>query len=53
LIVRFHVTDLREIKRWVLSWGAECEVLQPRELCELIVRDLCHILNRQGVSSHD
>lgn len=53
LIVRFHVTDLREIKRWVLSWGAECEVLQPRELCELIVRDLCHILNRQGVSRHD
>jgi predicted DNA-binding transcriptional regulator YafY len=52
LIVRFHVTDLREIKRWVLSWGAECEVLEPRELCELIVRDLCQILQRQGVSTH-
>jgi len=53
LIVRFQVTDLREIKRWVLSWGAECEVLEPRELCELIVRDLCQILQRQGVSTHD
>lgn len=53
LIIRFHVTDLREIKRWVLSWGAECEVLEPRELSELIVRDLCQILERQGVKSHD
>jgi len=52
LIVRFHVTDLREIKRWILAWGAECEVLEPRELCELIVRELCQILQRQGVSTH-
>ncbi len=53
LIVRFHVTDLREIKRWILSWGAECEVLEPRELRELIVRDLCQMLQRQGAESHD
>jgi predicted DNA-binding transcriptional regulator YafY len=53
LIVRFHVTDLREIKRWVLSWGADCEVLQPRELCESIVREACQILQRQGVNIHD
>jgi predicted DNA-binding transcriptional regulator YafY len=52
LIVRFSVSDLREIKRWVLSWGTECEVLEPRELCELIVRDISAILERQGVSTH-
>jgi predicted DNA-binding transcriptional regulator YafY len=52
LIVRFLVNDLREIKRWVLAWGTECEVLEPRELRELIVRDISAILQRQGVSTH-
>ena len=32
LILRLRVNDLREIARWVLFWGAECEVLEPREL---------------------
>jgi predicted DNA-binding transcriptional regulator YafY len=31
LIVRFQVTDLREIKGWVLSWGKDCEALEPEE----------------------
>jgi predicted DNA-binding transcriptional regulator YafY len=52
VIVRFHVSDLREIKRWILAWGVECEVLEPRELRELIVQELCQILERQGVNSH-
>ena len=32
LLVGFRVSDLREIKRWVLWWGADCEVLGPGEL---------------------
>ena len=40
LILRLHVNDLREIKRWVMFWGAECEVLEPRELSAMVVSDL-------------
>jgi predicted DNA-binding transcriptional regulator YafY len=32
LIVRFEVSDLREVKRWAMIWGAGCEVLEPEEL---------------------
>src|SRR5262249_35336293 len=47
LIVRFHVNDLRELKRWVMNWGVECEVLEPRELRELVVQEAREILRRE------
>jgi len=47
LIVRFHVTDLREIKRWVMAWGAECQALEPWELRDSIVRELREVLRRE------
>ena len=40
LILRLHVNDLRLIKRWIMFWGAECEVLEPEELIEMVVSDL-------------
>jgi CRISPR-associated endonuclease/helicase Cas3 len=40
LILRLHVNDLRLIKRWVMFWGAECEVLEPEELIAMVVSDL-------------
>jgi predicted DNA-binding transcriptional regulator YafY len=45
LIVRFHVNDLREVKRWVLSWGAGCQVLEPEELRESIMTELNRMLD--------
>ncbi len=39
LIARMHLSSLHEIKRWVMWWGAECEVLEPPELRDLIARD--------------
>ncbi len=27
LIVKIHLSDLRDIKRWVMFWGTSCEVL--------------------------
>jgi proteasome accessory factor B len=36
LIVRFEVSDLREVKRWVMFWGTDCEVLEPNVLIEQI-----------------
>lgn len=43
LILRFEVSDLREVKRWVLFWGADCEVLEPKELRDMVLRE-CRIL---------
>src|SRR5262249_38272559 len=36
LIVTLWVSHLLEVKRWALSWGADCEVLQPKELREMM-----------------
>ena len=37
------VSELLEIKRWVLSWGAEAKVLKPRELARLIQVELAEM----------
>lgn len=34
LLMRLKLSHLREIQRWALSWGGECEVLEPAELRE-------------------
>jgi proteasome accessory factor B len=39
LILRFVVSDLREVKRWVMYWGTECEVLGPAELKADVARE--------------
>jgi predicted DNA-binding transcriptional regulator YafY len=36
LILRFTVGDLREVVRWVMFWGSDCEALGPEELRELV-----------------
>ncbi|MBV8382995.1 MAG: WYL domain-containing protein [Planctomycetaceae bacterium] len=40
LILRLQVSDLREVKRWVMFWGPDCEVLGPEELRDSIAVDL-------------
>jgi predicted DNA-binding transcriptional regulator YafY len=40
LVVRFEVSDLREVQRWVLAWGSECQVLEPAELRAMTVAAL-------------
>jgi predicted DNA-binding transcriptional regulator YafY len=40
LLLRLHVNDLRLIKRWVMYWGPDCEVLEPDELVQTIVAEL-------------
>jgi predicted DNA-binding transcriptional regulator YafY len=46
LIVHFEVSDLREIKRWILSWGSDCEVLEPEEFRSMMASELREMLQR-------
>ena len=46
LLLRFEVSDLREVKRWVMFWGADCEVLWPEELKAIVVRECQSMLGR-------
>jgi predicted DNA-binding transcriptional regulator YafY len=39
IILELELGGLQEIERWILSWGAHVEVLEPRRLRE-IVRDI-------------
>ncbi len=40
LVLRMVVTDLREVRRWVQWWGAECRVVAPRELRREVAEEL-------------
>lgn len=40
LILHLEVSHLREVERWALSWGADCEVLEPPELRARMVETL-------------
>ena len=45
-----QLSSLVEIKRWVMWWGTECEVLEPEELRELIAREVREMALRDKVS---
>jgi predicted DNA-binding transcriptional regulator YafY len=40
LILRIEVNDLREVTRFIMYWGKDCEVLNPEEL-KTLVRQEC------------
>jgi predicted DNA-binding transcriptional regulator YafY len=40
LEIAFRVAGLDEIKRWVLSFGPECQVLEPSRLKQMVRADL-------------
>jgi predicted DNA-binding transcriptional regulator YafY len=46
LEIAFRVAGLAEIKRWVLSFGPVCQVLEPEELREMVRKDLSRNLAR-------
>ena len=47
-ILSFPAPVLYEVKRWVLQWGADAEVIEPRELRESIRKDI-QLLGRKYV----
>lgn len=50
VVLEMSLRSLIEVRRWVLSWGSECEVLEPAELKADIRREAAAILNQ---STHD
>jgi len=46
LIMEMSVGDLGEVRRWLLGWGAEAEVLEPEELAREIEEHARRILSR-------
>jgi predicted DNA-binding transcriptional regulator YafY len=49
--LEFQVDGLEEICNWVLGWAGRCKVLQPKELCDLVVEKLQLALKMQADSS--
>jgi predicted DNA-binding transcriptional regulator YafY len=48
LEAQFTLGTLLEVKRWILNWGAECEVLEPADLREELVREAAAMLGVYG-----
>lgn len=46
LILRLALSDLREVKGWILSWGAEVEVLEPAELRQEMRQELGRMVGK-------
>lgn len=50
LLLRFRVNDLRQVKRWVMSWGTECEPLEPDQLRTAVRDELVRSLDQLSQS---
>jgi predicted DNA-binding transcriptional regulator YafY len=48
LTLTIRVNHLLEVKRWVLSFGADCEVRAPKELQAEIIAEIRKMLDRSG-----
>lgn len=46
LIWRARVAGLLEVRSWVLGWGAQAEVIEPRELREWVIEQLSGAMDR-------
>jgi proteasome accessory factor B len=45
LTLTFRVDHLLEVKRWVLSFGADCEVLGPKELQKQVAAEVAKMMD--------
>jgi predicted DNA-binding transcriptional regulator YafY len=50
LIARLHLSGFVEVKRWVMWWGTDCEVLEPPELREMVKHEVRDMLRREEAS---
>jgi predicted DNA-binding transcriptional regulator YafY len=50
LEMTFRVAGLDEIKRWILSFGPECQVLEPEKLKDMVRKELLKTLAQYQTS---
>lgn len=48
-VMVYEIAAFDEILRWLLSWGAEAEVIEPDALRSLIVQEAQRIIQRLGI----
>jgi proteasome accessory factor B len=48
IVLTMHVADLDEVKRWLIGFGAEAEVIEPDELANEIVHECEEVRLRKG-----
>jgi proteasome accessory factor B len=48
LVWRGRVAGLREIRIWILGWGADAEVLEPAELRQSVADEAAHLTRLYG-----
>jgi predicted DNA-binding transcriptional regulator YafY len=46
LVVQLELRSFIEVRRWIMSWGGECEVLAPIELRQDVEREATAIVQR-------
>ena len=51
LIWSAPIANWRELKPWVIGWGASCEVLEPEALRQTVIRETMALANLYGLSS--
>jgi predicted DNA-binding transcriptional regulator YafY len=50
-ILEFKVADLKEVKRWLIGWGAGAEVLEPVELADEVLGECRSVVSRYNSKS--
>jgi len=45
-ILEFRVADLKEIKRWLIGWGAAAQVMMPQQLKDEITQECASVMAR-------
>jgi predicted DNA-binding transcriptional regulator YafY len=51
VLLKMEVSNLGEVRRWLIGWGADAEVLEPAELATEIAEHANRILHRQTETS--
>ncbi len=50
LIWRAEIDEVQEIVPWIRGWGADCEVLEPAELRETLMREVRRMTKVYGIA---
>lgn len=53
LTIRFHVSGLDALKRWVMRYGREAEVLKPQELRDMVRNEVREMGEVYGMKDRD